>query len=331
MMRKRGVVQWLLAAAVFVAATGPAGADIIQLKDGRSISGTMYRDGGQMIIQPDAGEKVVTTPDQVVRVTLTNSLTPAQLAEAQWNLIAAQIKKADDLAAIIALHESFLKQYPDQDISTGVRASMGEYEKLVRQKAVKFRGRWMPAAQVDVTIRTWQDEARPVVAQYRSGNVREAYEAAKQLVLGDPDNPAALTIAGMAAFRLNSLNASRLYFGKLAAADPSSPLAENNLAVICAEQRLFAEGLIHYTRALESGPGNRLLLDNIEEAMAAYLANRGDTTNNAYRDLVRSSTRPRRAWKPSWPRKICTATAPPGSARKNSRNGPIRGHRSWPR
>src|SRR5207249_1748177 len=62
-------------------------------------------------------------------------------------------------------------------------------------------------------------------------------------------------------------------------------LAENNLAVIAAQQKNPVESLLHYLKALQAAPDNRMLLDNIEEAFANFT---GDKNVNVYADLLRT-------------------------------------------
>jgi tetratricopeptide (TPR) repeat protein len=284
---KRTLASSFLAAAVALAIPALTLADKIELKDGRTLSGTLVREGSAMIIRTDTNETVTTTPDQILRVTLTNNITPAQAANAEWKTISIQIKKADTLAAVIALHQKFIDKHPNQELAKTVRTSLAEYQKLVGQKPVKFRGRWMAEAQVQTTQQSWQDQAKPALEPYRAKRFREALDSAKEILQSTDDNPIALTIAGNASFQINNLAAARQYFAKLAAADPSTPLPENNIAVLCARQKLTGETLLHYTKALQTNPANRLLLDNIAEALNTYLLTGGSRETPAYKDLLR--------------------------------------------
>jgi len=276
--------------------------DVIELKDGRVLSGTMRRDagvgggngGGVTITTTDAdGTKttVATTADQIVRVTLTGTgevVTPEKAAEAEWTRVAVQVGKAMELATIIELHQKFLEKFPDQAISASVRTSLEEYQRLARGvgggKAVKFRGRWMPAVQADVMMRTWDEEARPAMDFYRAGKMRECLEVAAKLAAANDQNSTAITLAGLAAYRLNQLQTAREYFKKLGQVDPSTPLAENNLAVIAAQQNNPMESLRHYLKALQAAPDNRMVLDNTIEAMVNFT---GDRTSSAFMELAR--------------------------------------------
>ncbi len=272
------------AAGLLASAARLAHGDIIELNGGRKITGTISRQGDRMVIRGEDGSTTSVQPAEIARVTLTSDLTPAQAAEAQWTSVSAQIKKADDLATIISLHQQFLVQFPDAPLSPQVRESLGVYQQLAAGDTVKFRGRWMPRNQIDITLKQWTQDSRPAVDLYRAGRLKEALEAAKEILAKDAVNPDALSVAGLVAYRMNNLILARTYFTALAAADPGSVLAENNLGVVSYQQNAAGEGLIHYTRALQAMPGNRMVLDNIAEALNAYA---GDKDSTNYRALIR--------------------------------------------
>ncbi len=277
----------LMAAAIAVTpwmgTMGQARGDVIELKDGRSLSGSMSRQEGSVVIETEDGGRVVVGPSDVARVRLTSNVTTLEAANSEWTRTAALIRQANDLPTIIALHQKFIDKFPQPAYSEGVRVSLVQYQKLAAQGGVKFRGRWMPAAQVQVTVRQWKDEAAPALALYHAGELRAALQAAQGVLDHNAGNPDAATIAGLAAYRLNDLKSAETHFTMLAANDPSSVLAENNLAVILFQRGRQAESLNHYVRALQAKPDNRLLADNIQEAMNAYS---GNMDAQPYKDLV---------------------------------------------
>jgi tetratricopeptide (TPR) repeat protein len=282
-------VRRILGVAVLVAMGGggamSARGDVFQLKDGRVLSGSMSRDvsGGALIHEED-GTTVAVKPGDVVRTTLTSKITPEQAANSEWTRDAALIKQSGDLQTIISLHQQFLDKYGSQAIAAMVRESMTEYEKLAKQDGVKFRGRWMPAAQVDVTLQQWESKAAPAVTLYKAGQLRAALLEARHVIDADGANPNALQIAGLAAYRLNNLAAAVDYFTALADADPSDVMAENNLGVILFTSGRQAESLGHYARALQAAPTQRLVADNVLEALAAFT---GSVDAPIYQNLVR--------------------------------------------
>ncbi len=137
-------------------------------------------------------------------------------------------------------------------------------------------------------VSQWKEAAGPALADYKSGQWNAALDEVKQALAADMQNPDALAIAGLAAYRAgNQVPQSKTYFTSLATADPTSVLAENNLAVIAGVQKSPVEGFTHYMRGLAIDPGNRLLIDNIQEAVNSYLSAGGDKNNTVLKTLQR--------------------------------------------
>ena len=285
-MRRLAVVGLLLGAAIAASSTFTR-ADVIELKDGRIIVGTLLRKGDDVIITSEDGKSINARPADVTRVTLTSTVTPTQAADAEWTRDAAEIRRADNLQNIVDIHQKFLDKYPDAAVAPSVRTSLDQYKELAKENGVKFHGRWMPEAQIQVQVQEWSDRAKAALVKYRAGDLHGALDSAKSAIKDDAANPDALTIAGLAAYHLNMTGDSRDYFAALTQGDPTSVLGENNLAVILFSQKRQAESLIHYGKALQAAPDNRFVADNIEEALNSYTSNGGDLTAPAYTGLVR--------------------------------------------
>ena len=269
------------------AVAGLASADIIELSDGRKFNGSLTRTGDVMTIKTDDGKTITAKPDQIAKVTLTSTVTPEEAAAAEWSRIGQQAKTADSLQTVIDSYQKFIEKYPAAKQIAEARTTLEAYQKLAQTDAVKFRGRWMAPAQVEVQIKQWADSAHAAADLYRAGRMQDALEAAKTAITADAKNPDALAIAGLAAYRSGGIPAARTYFTSLVAADPGSVLAENNLAVISSVQKNPAEGLLHYAKAMQIAPDNRVVLDNIAEALNTFVAGGGDKNVTAYRALVK--------------------------------------------
>ncbi len=285
-MCRLAVVGLLLGAAIAATFTFSR-ADVIELKDGRVIVGTLLRKGDDVTITSEDGKSINARPGDVTRVTLTSTVTPTQAADAEWTRDAAEIRRSDSLPAIIDLHQKFLDKYPDAAAAPSVRTSLDQYKELAKENGVKFHGRWMPEAQIQVQVQEWSDRARAALIKYRVGDLQGALDSAKGAIKDDPANPDALTIAGLAAYHLNMTGDARDHFTALTQGDPATVLGENNLAVILFSQKRQVESLIHYAHALQAAPDNRFVADNIEEALYAYTNNGGDLNAPAYTGLVR--------------------------------------------
>jgi tetratricopeptide (TPR) repeat protein len=196
---------------------------------------------------------------------LSRAQSRADAAKEQWDFNVAQIASMESLDQIIAVHQKFLEQYGDQPIAGDVKVSLENYQRLADKQGVKFRGKWMPAADVAGLQRAWEQQAQAAVRDYKSGDFQGAIDDANNALNADPDNPLALTILGLAEFKSNDLPASKQAFLKMLDSDPNDVIALNNLAIVCSRQNLTKDAMNYYARAVAAAPSNRLLLDNVAE------------------------------------------------------------------
>ncbi|HVS73758.1 MAG TPA: tetratricopeptide repeat protein [Phycisphaerae bacterium] len=289
-MRRR---TWaVLAASVVVAGAGAVGelacrtayGDIIETTDGHKYTGTMERVGDQMVIKTSDGKTIRVSPSAIGKVTLTDSLTPAEAAASEWKRVQALAAKAPTLEKVVKLEEDFVSKHPDAPVSKEARASLEEHQKLVGQGAVKFRGAWMTPEMMQEKEQAWEKEAGPALAAYKAGRLDDARKAAASILGEHGENPVALAVSGLASYRLNDLAKARAAFVKLASVDPTNVIALNNLGVISSNQHNVAEAMNFYAKAIEAKPGNRQVLDNAVAAMAAYT---GSKENDVYKNLAR--------------------------------------------
>ena len=268
---------------------GGARGDIIELKDGSKISGTMVRKDQVMVITrdgppPQGGGTMTVAPDDVVRVTLTGSLTPTEKAESDWTRTQLELKKVEKFSDYLAILEKFSAGHVGTPAGEHAQKLGAMYNEIAGQDPIKFRGGWMPRAQVEVLQKDAEAKAKPAVALYKSGKLNEALDAAKDALKVDEGNATALAVTGLVQYRLNKLQDSRNSFLKLVDATPNSVLGWNNLGVVAFGLKRELEGLGYYTKALQAAPENRLLLDNVVEAMHAYPGNK---LAPAFKDLER--------------------------------------------
>jgi len=276
-------VRRFIVASVALVFVAPVLADTIQLEDGRSFSGSMRRDGDTAIITTDDGRTVRVNADKVAHVSLTGAIPPAEAAQADWVAAVAAINRASDLQTILALHDAFLKKYPDQPVSTTARTSLANYQKLQQEGAVKFAGQWMPADQAVALQNAWAQASQPALDAYKAQRYADALAAANAALKSDGRNPDALLIEALSAYHNQNFNASRQAFASLIAAAPDNVVALNNYGVICTALKQPAQGFENYDRALQLDPKNRLLVDNISNALSLYT---GDLVASPYQNLL---------------------------------------------
>jgi tetratricopeptide (TPR) repeat protein len=262
-------IRWWAAAALGLAVAGAAWGDEIELKDGRKFSGKVVTQGTRVVITTDDGGTVETRSDNVQSVRQVGRMTRDELAAAEWKRVAAAGKMASDIQSVIVLHERFLRQYKDTASAEAAQQSLDMYRGLVDAGAVKYRGTWMTAAEFEAVRKGWKESAAPAVAFYRGGQLKEAQNAVAAVLAKEPQNQEALAVAGMAAYRLNSMTLAQRYFALLAESPPPNVMGPHNQAVLCAARKDWPNAVKQYTQALQILPSHRLLLDNVTELMHA--------------------------------------------------------------
>ena len=275
---QRTVVGLALAAVVLCAR-----ADQILLKDGRLVSGKLSRSGDQIVIHADDGKVVTVSADQVQRVTLTGAMTAAEKSEVEWTKIQATIARTDDLRTITAALAGFLRSFPEVPLAAKAQAALDQYNQYVTQGLVKFRNQWVAPEARDAVLHQADSQARLALMLYRDGKVKDAQDALTEALKTYNEDPTAVALSGLLAARAGQWVKAKEFFQKLSTIDLANILAWNNMAVISYIQHRDPEGLLQYKKALDANAGNRLLLDNIVEALAAY---KGSTDIPAYKDLT---------------------------------------------
>ncbi len=278
---------WMALTAAAVMPITPAHADEIQLKDGRQINGKLSRSGDMMVIRKDDGGTMTVRADEVKGVTLTGASTPVEKSEVAWTKIKLAMAKSDDVHAINVMLATFVRDYPDVPLAKPAQTALTQYNQYEADGFVKFRTKWVAPAARDAVLHQAEIQAKLALTLYHNGKLKDAFNAAQDTLKTDDENTTALALAGLVSGRSSPSQwvKAKEYFQKMANVDSGNVLAWNNLAIIANIQHRAPEGLIDYKKALDAGAGNRLLLDNITQALADY---KGAKDIPAYIDLTRA-------------------------------------------
>jgi Flp pilus assembly protein TadD len=267
------LVGFLLAMADASACFG----EIIKLRDGSVISGTIRSDDANVIVTADDGTVTTVPRGDIVSVTMEDTVSPADSAKAEWHRTAAEIENSTDLSAILKLHQAFLAKYGNEPAAADAKASLIEYQLLAAQNAVKFRGKWMKPADVDALETKWQDEAHVARMDFSANRFDATFADASVVLKTDPGNPLAQTMLGLAQYTKNNPGASKQTLTKLLESDPTNVVVLNDLASISFDTKAPEAALHYYVQALALKPDNRQLLDNIAYTLNLYPNKRDET------------------------------------------------------
>src|SRR5436190_2126182 len=114
-------------ALVALGLAGAARADLIEISDGRKLTGTLTRQGDVMTIKTDDGKTITAKPNQIAKVTLTGTTSPEEAAAAEWARISQQSRTADDLKVVIEAYRKFVEKYPTAKQNAEARTSLAVF------------------------------------------------------------------------------------------------------------------------------------------------------------------------------------------------------------
>ena len=256
---------------VILALAVPAAADVVHLRDGRTLEGKLKRAGSNgWTVTADGRKPTTVRDDDVARIELTGRPTTSP-AVAAGRL--ASLRRAtatlDDAADGLARFRRFVDGGADPDTLTAARRDLAVWQDRVDRHLTRLGDRWVPPAVLDQAVgdaMVTADHARRAVAEGRFADAEPLVNAALAV---DPKNASAHYLLGLLRVQQNQLTAARQAFEAAAALVPNHGPTLNNLAVIDYLQHRYADALARYDEAMIAGPGNSAVLDNVAAFAAA--------------------------------------------------------------
>jgi Tfp pilus assembly protein PilF len=262
-----------------VVMVGVARGDLIELNDGRTISGEMRREGDVRVITSSEGVETRVSAGDVKKVTLGGGASTQESGKMQWARIKVGIGKAERLADVIAGIERFLKEHPEGEPAAEARKMLEEYRKLSLQGPVKLRGKWLSFDEAEGIKKAWLADAKAAEELLTKEDFPGAVRSAAVALKKDDGNPRALMVTGLGAYAMKDLGKARWAFAKLAELEPENVAALNNLGVIAYDQKKEGEGCAYLAKAVALRPVNAVVLDNAVLAWQRFSGDRKKATS----------------------------------------------------
>jgi Tfp pilus assembly protein PilF len=259
----------------------PAFADVVHLKDGGKLEGTIKRDAGGWLVTDAAGKvtKVVDADVQLIQKVSTQS--PNELGASKLTSLRRAIESSADPEQAIAKLTKFI------DENKSAPAAVAEAEKDLAtwkdrrdRKLVKVGGNWVTKeeqASLMEKLVSNVDRARNLL---KEGRLRDADAEINALLQLDPNNPSGLYLRGVLALKQDKVADARKAFDRLRELVPDHGPTLNNLGVLLHRQRQTQGALAMYDLAMQAMPNHRIILDNVAEALHA-LSEKEKTATNA--------------------------------------------------
>lgn len=255
-------------ACVLALAGSSAPADVVHLKDGRTLEGDIAKTPEGWRITTADGKSVSVATEQV------KSLEPkrepsADVAADRLASLRRSVQGMDDIGKILDRYDVFIRQYEKSPAANDARNDVTMWQDRRSQGMVKEGDKWLTPQERDALREQALAEAakaRDLMAQAKH---REALAILDQALTVQPQNGALNYLRGVALFQQSQLVPSRKAFEAAHAALPNHGPTINNLAVVNWQTKQVPAALSLYDLAMQAAPSVRPIMDNVAEALYA--------------------------------------------------------------
>jgi tetratricopeptide (TPR) repeat protein len=252
---------------VLIFLVSPAFADILHLTDGSKLEGTLKRERGGWSVTDSNGKVTVIPDEKVESVQKVSNLSPADVAASKVASQRREVEALTDLNVIIERWTKFVEQNKDAPAGAEGQKELAMWKDRQDKGMVKVGNAWMtPADQAAMLEKSVAviDQVRTLI---KSGKYRDAEKQIDQLVTVDPANPAGYYLKGLVSFKQDQSGIAKKNFEKTKELLADHGPTLNNLAVIFWKQKQQMGALALYDLAMQASPRNRVILDNVAEAL----------------------------------------------------------------
>ncbi len=264
--------------AFFLTAATAAG-DVLVLDDGTRLSGDVERTARGYKVTAVDGEVTIVKAKRVTRIILgrdnDDEAKPADASPAErFDALRRQAETRNDLDAIIADFEAFVRETKDRDVAARAEVELAVWRGRRDRGEIRSGGVWVdPAAQADR-----YDAARRAIMQALQANTPAAAEA----LLNDPlTADAGNYLLGVQALLVDDAPTARRRFQAVRRTLPNHAPTLNNLAAIEANLGRPKFAVWFVSEALKAAPGATDVLDNAAELL--HMLPRGEDVPHADR------------------------------------------------
>src|SRR3954465_13471112 len=151
----------VLTVALALALAAPALADIVHLKDGSSVEGTVRRTRDGYVVTDSAGKTTTVPADDVKSFELKNASTTANGAEDRLASLQRAVTNLDDLKTIIDRYKTFIAATRGTPAGNEAEKDLAQWQDRLDKKMVKAGKEWVTPEQ----LTTLQASAKAATAK----------------------------------------------------------------------------------------------------------------------------------------------------------------------
>lgn len=247
---------------------GVVRAEIVTLKDGTCLEGKLQPDGnGWTIIKAD-GSVVDISPDDVQ--SMQPGPAPAVGADALDSL-RRSVAELSDSREVVVRYEQFIADSPNIQpaVLDAANTDLNLWRDRLSRGLVRLGDDWVTAQERQRRRGLAQSEALPARDLIVETNFSQAQDVLAKALIDDPQCRIALYLQGYLFYQQGAWSPARQSLETLKNVMPDDAPALNNLAVVTWRLKFYVAALSDFNAAMIDSPVNKLILDNVNEALHA--------------------------------------------------------------
>ena len=264
-----------------------ASADIVlTLTDGSSVQGSFTHDAdGYHVTKADGTQQLV--PDSLVRgMKPISGSAPAASGNAGLDSLRRAASNIDDLSLIIKRYNAFIAKNATSPSRADAEKDLALWQDRADKKMVRVGGNWVTPAEFDKLKSVAMETAQRVAPMISAGKLKEASAELEKSLIVAPTNPDLQYLKGIIAYKQSQLGPAKTAFQTVGQEAPSHGASHNNAAVALVKTHAAMPALAEFEKAMQSMPGNQIILDNVAETLHALpIANQKNELTKRVVDL----------------------------------------------
>jgi Tfp pilus assembly protein PilF len=243
-------------------------ADVVHLKDGTSVEGSIKvtRDG---YVVTDSSGKTITVPADSVKSFEIKKTVGSQSSQENLESLRRSVANLDDLKQIVSRYKGFVAQNAGTPAGGEAQKDLAQWQDRLDKGMVKAGRDWVTPDQFATMQAGARDVAGKAVPLVAAGKLKEASALIEPSLAIAPASGELLYVKGVILYRQLQLVPARNAFQSSAAAMPENGAVHNNIAVILWKTRSQMPAMLEFDKAMLAMPSNQTVLDNVAEALHA--------------------------------------------------------------
>jgi tetratricopeptide (TPR) repeat protein len=245
----------------------PASGDVVHLKDGSTLEGSIKRTREGYVVTEADGKTTTIPADSVTSIELKKTA-GAQSPQEGLESLRRSVANLDDLKQIIARYKSFI-DHASPPLAAEAQKDLAQWQERLDKGMVKAGKDWVTPEQL-ASLKSGAHEAvAKAVPLIAAGKLKEAMALIDPALTVSPTNAELLYLKGLVLYRQGQLVPARNAFQAASNALPENGSLHNNIAVILWKTRAQMPALLEFDKAMLARPSNQTILDNVAEALHA--------------------------------------------------------------